>query len=456
MSKEGDHRMIEHVKREEMETFCALDLPGREAISIAKHLHSCRDCHRLFEKVSRSQRYRQPLVFNFSLEYTLKNAHLEYSDLVAFSEGQMQEEESEQVEEHCQMCEGCRNDVRAFQAYLDEFNRYREVRLGPLTLTERLRLTWNDISSSTWVRKQKMKPLTFSLAALSIILGVAVVLSFMHGNKSLQPALNSTPLSSIPENKAGDISVPAQPAVEEKGLVSNNSADERHTQTDGSGASSRILIAVSDNGRLYGINEQGTILGVEGYPVDLKNDITKLMKGNIIKSEPPPNVTSPIVKSRGLEIHSGLKLLTPVATYVSGDQPVLKWQLLPGDYRYVVSIVNENFNEVEKSPELITSNYKITRKLERGAVYQWQVKAFKDGRENLVTQREVGKFMVITADKFRHVTEARKRYRSHLVLGVIYKKDHLLAEAEEEFRQLVQANPKSGIAHKLLDSVTSR
>ena len=48
-----------------------------------------------------------------------------------------------------------------------------------------------------------------------------------------------------------------------------------------------------------------------------------------------------------------------------------------------------------------------------------------------------------------------RKTRSHLALGVFYAREGMVAEAEREFRILVQNNPGSPRAKKLLGQVQS-
>jgi hypothetical protein len=61
---------------------------------------------------------------------------------------------------------------------------------------------------------------------------------------------------------------------------------------------------------------------------------------------------------------------------------------------------------------------------------------------------------VLEQSKAGELERMRRAYpNSHLVLGTLYAKAGLLAEAEREFRALVAANPQSPIAQKLLRDV---
>jgi hypothetical protein len=65
------------------------------------------------------------------------------------------------------------------------------------------------------------------------------------------------------------------------------------------------------------------------------------------------------------------------------------------------------------------------------------------------------KFKVLEAAKARQLRSLKSRANSHLALGVFYALEGILDEAEREFQLLVNDNPDSPIAAKLLRTVQS-
>jgi Flp pilus assembly protein TadD len=62
------------------------------------------------------------------------------------------------------------------------------------------------------------------------------------------------------------------------------------------------------------------------------------------------------------------------------------------------------------------------------------------------------KFQILSGGSLQELAKTKNTH-SHLALGVFYSKAGLLAEAEREFQKLVQLNPQSDVASKLLRSV---
>ena len=443
----------QHVTRQEMEAFCALELSGGETIRVARHFHRCPECQRLFNDVSQSQQYHRPLIFNFSPEVTVRDEHVAYDDLVAYTEGQMEETESALLERHCRVCPRCQDDVREFQAYAGEFEQYREVWLGPPPSGQRIKSWWEKITSAKWLPH----PTPVMISVAGVVLGMAVLAGLILYRQPASvevkaPAEDPSPYSS-PATSTSPPAVAAEvntaSGIDREGKIGDQTSLEKPPSAKGSG----LLLALNDSGRRYGFDAAGQVVGTDGYPAELREEIARVLRGEISRSVPPAELASTPVKTRGAENNRQVKLIAPLSTYVATERPILQWRPLAEDVRYVVSVVDEDFNEIVKSPELATTSWQVSQPLVRGAIYRWQVLAFKNGQELTPTQREVGKFMVISEEKFRKIEQARKKYTSHLVLGLIYKKENMLHEAEKEFRQLVKTNPRAKIAKQLLQSV---
>lgn len=149
-------------------------------------------------------------------------------------------------------------------------------------------------------------------------------------------------------------------------------------------------------------------------------------------------------------------LLSPVGKVVETASPTFKWAPLAGASSYVVTVADEQLNEVVKSGPLTTTEWRARTPLARGGVYSWQVTALKDGQAvtSPVMPAPQAKFVILDqarSEELRRVRAAAPRY--HLGLGVLYARAGLLNEAEREFRALVKTNPRSGTARRLLQSV---
>ena len=106
---------------------------------------------------------------------------------------------------------------------------------------------------------------------------------------------------------------------------------------------------------------------------------------------------------------------------------------------------------------LITTQWKLPASLKRGENYSWAVGAVVNGEEITapsVTESEV-RFRVLGDTEWRALQQLQQTTDSHLALGVFYAHNGLLDEAQREFQQLVNFNPDSPQARKLLRLIQS-
>jgi hypothetical protein len=70
-----------------------------------------------------------------------------------------------------------------------------------------------------------------------------------------------------------------------------------------------------------------------------------------------------------------------VGRVIETDRPTFRWRRLAGAASYSVTVADDRLNEIATSESLTGQEWRITRPLEYGGVYTWQVTAIKDGRE---------------------------------------------------------------------------
>jgi hypothetical protein len=135
------------------------------------------------------------------------------------------------------------------------------------------------------------------------------------------------------------------------------------------------------------------------------------------------------------------------------DRPALRWGGLAGADGYVVRIYDVGFNEVAASPQISETAWNVTRSLERGRTYSWQVTARAGDKEIMspVKPAPESRFMILDQAKANELTNAKSAAAdSHLTLGILYAQAGLLDDAERELQALLRANPQSALARKLL------
>jgi hypothetical protein len=152
-------------------------------------------------------------------------------------------------------------------------------------------------------------------------------------------------------------------------------------------------------------------------------------------------------------------LSNPIGNIIQSDRPTFRWRTLKDAESYVVEVYDANFNKVASSQPTQKTEWTSNAPLKRGAIYQWQVTAIKDGQEikSPVRPAPEAKFKVLDAARADEIEQAKRKYKnSHLLLGILYANAGLLQEAENEFQVLLKQNPKSEAARKLLQKVRQR
>jgi hypothetical protein len=206
------------------------------------------------------------------------------------------------------------------------------------------------------------------------------------------------------------------------------------------------------------LNNQGEVEGLEALSLFSRQAVKRALASGRV--ETPAALAELNVRSGNLmggsEGVETFAVLEPVGTIVRHSRPRLSWQTLPGASRYTVTVLNSNLQVVATSPPLSTTAWTVSRPLERGGVYTWEVSALKEGNEigAPAAPAPEARFKVLEKAKEDELKRAEQTSpRSHLLRGVLYAQAGLLIDAERELRALVNINPQSPLARKLLQSV---
>src|SRR5258708_33073422 len=112
--------MTQHVSNSKNKRFCVRALPVEELATIAEHLDTCSVCLDQFTKTLQSRRGSAPLKFTLAPEFWFRNEHVDYEQLVGLSDNRMHASEREGLDLHLKVCGSCKEDVRSFQAFLEQ------------------------------------------------------------------------------------------------------------------------------------------------------------------------------------------------------------------------------------------------------------------------------------------------------------------------------------------------
>jgi hypothetical protein len=154
----------------------------------------------------------------------------------------------------------------------------------------------------------------------------------------------------------------------------------------------------------------------------------------------------------GLPFHP----LSPLWKVIQSTTPTFRWEALNGASSYVVTVADDKLNEVATSAPLTKTEWTTRTSLKRGAIYSWQVTAFKDGQTVIspALPSPQAKFAVLDESSNLELERVRQTApRNHLGLGILLARAGLLADAEREFQLQLSATPNSVAAHRLLRRV---
>jgi hypothetical protein len=220
-----------------------------------------------------------------------------------------------------------------------------------------------------------------------------------------------------------------------------------------------VLVRLNDGGSLLTLDAQGRLAGVDQWPPAYQQLAKDALSNQRVERSPPlEGLNRPGSSLMGGDDEGRrFAIIDPAGKVVLSDRPTFRWSRLDGATGYVVEVYDAQFNRAASS-QLLTSNSWTAPRLARGQVYSWQVKAIRDGQEFTAPRPPApqAKLRILDQAAADEIARARRDHASsHLLLGLLYARAGLIAEAEPEFRALQKANPDSDLARKLLASVTA-
>lgn len=129
--------------------------------------------------------------------------------------------------------------------------------------------------------------------------------------------------------------------------------------------------------------------------------------------------------------------LSPAGAVIDDMRPTFRWRAIRGA-TYTVSVF-ANQELVAESPQLSEPRWQIDRELRRGEIYEWQVAVILDGIETILPAPPAppALFRILDADAHEELQSARAAHGGDpLLLGVLYARHGMRAEAERELRRV--------------------
>ena len=222
-----------------------------------------------------------------------------------------------------------------------------------------------------------------------------------------------------------------------------------------------MLVQLNDGGSSLTLDAERRLTGARGWPPEYQQLAKDALSNQRVERSPLlAGLSRPGSSLMGGDDEGRrFAIIEPAGKVLLTDRPTFRWSKLSGATGYVVEVYDARFKLAASSPALTGVSW-TSPPLARGQVYSWQVKATRDGQEFIAPRPNApqAKFRILDQATADEIASARRDYASsHLLLGLLYARNGLLAEAEQEFRELQKANPdspNSEVARKLLASVS--
>ena len=406
--------MTKHPTKQQLDEYCRRVLSPAVFLPVHRHVVSCSQCAAQCSSPEYAARDLAVLreAFVPAVAEDATPYHLSTMEAVAYAKGTLNEIDSEIAASHLEGCEACVGEVKRHAVAP------RRSGLG---------VGWQPVRIAAAV-----------LLAAGLVLLLVWWLRTRPSGRSNEEIAGPGNVVTPQSSPIGSATPAPSPAV---------------TAPD-----SEFALVLEDGGRKVTLDKQGTLKGLEQLPANVQQKVgAALQTGQVQQSAALGQLQSEPSTLLG-DSGPGLpfRLVAPLGEVVRNQQPTFRWRELAGAQSYKVIVTDADLNEVAISPELSTTEWRITKPLPGGRVYSWQVTAVKDGVAvtSPVLPAPQAKFQILDRSTSRMLQQAERTYPdSHLVLGILYAEAGLLDEAEQQLRRLLRNNPRTPAAQKLLQSV---
>ena len=507
--------MREHLSARELELYGARRLPSAERWAVDEHLAECPACRERAASATHVEERFGSLLNDFEMVASAPLTHLDFGQIAGFVDDAINEADRAVVADHLVICASCEHEVRELSAFRVSLETSPPIEVGAEAARRNTSVAPAGKRPLIFTRlfgfPRWASPHTAGAAAL-VLLSIAGLFwiirsdgapaprpEIARGERPTTPVTGGAPAQEDGAQTAtgGDAATGERAnsvsgrEVEAGGKFASEDATKRQ-EVDGerrlrpsrgrespappgseSPASRRttrpttIVAALDDGGRRIALDSAGNLVGLEQLPESDRRAIkSALVSGRVSTPTALAGLTAgggPLLGSSGAEGkggEAGFAPVTPIGTVVRGVRTSFKWGTLKGATSYVVNVYDTSFNRVATSGALSGAEWTPPAgTLAHGRVYVWQVTAIRGSEEITAPAPDApeARFKVLEDGKARELDAAQRvAGDSHLALGVIYARAGLLDEAEREFRLLVEENPASTTAQKLLRDLRAR
>jgi hypothetical protein len=386
-----------HVGDAEIRAYRGRTLPPADLLEVSDHIASCEACR--VRMASPVEVRAGVSAIQSLLEARTAAGHLTYDDLAAYVDGTMPNEAGDRVELHARECESCSQALEDLKTLRDEL---QETPRG-----------WQ------WHRPKMFSGSGLWRGGLALAGGALCFLLIVVFSRST--------LQQGPGRQAQN----GPPRAGELPSASRANAGD----------------AIRDGNRVVTIGAAGAVAGLESIPLPYR---TLLERALVAKEIPVPGWMPELEQRRGVllgapEARPAIRLLSPVGTAVDDPRPVFRWTTVPGA-EYQLTVYDGNYSLVGDSGWSSSGEARLTRALDQGTRYSWQIHLRRGGEELTFPTPPApeARFRVLGETERADVARARGALGdSHLTMGVVYASAGLLDEADRELGLAANQNPDS-------------
>jgi hypothetical protein len=354
----------------------------------------------------------------------LGEGHLSYEQLAGCAEDKLPEFDRELAENHLAACADCATEVREVRALLPHV----------------------PVKQPAWARLKQWRWPEPHWRAAALTMGLLLLFGVLIGRGwRQQPAPEIAQVNPSPVVPMGAGGVDPSPTGGELPVK----------------AELPYRAELLDNGQRVILDQAGRLSGLAGLPAEYERVVRETLARRRAPSAPLLDelAAKPLTLLSGEAAAKTFALLGPAGVVVLSDRPLFRWQPLPGAESYQVAVLDRDFNLLASSPQLSSASWRPARALPRQRQLQWQVMA-KVGEREVVAPtapQPEARFQILSRAEADELHRAARDFAgSHLLLGTLYARAGLLAEAEREFRALRAENPQAPLAQELLRSARAR
>ncbi|MGH9763007.1 MAG: hypothetical protein ACREAC_19455, partial [Blastocatellia bacterium] len=386
--------MPEHLSETDAGRYARKEMAADELLAVDEHIEGCSICLRLLGNFANIAASAKALRSELSVAAT-EPYHLTYENLESYVRKTADEVEIEIIRDHLDNCPSCSAERDVLASFRSEF----EAELREQLLT----------SDSLRERRKHRVQFSFKVRLLQVAAIVAIAVVSAAVTRWVVQNDSDRVMTQLRDlNRENDL---LRHEVEQARILSQG-LQARLAEGQERGSRTAAVELRDGSGIVYDVS--GNLSAPASMPVSYK----KLMEHSLAagRVQLPPWVRDLRGKKSVLmgvpDSSDSFKLETPLGAATLSDRPEFRWKKLEGGSDYVVSVYDEEFNQVAKSSPLTANQWRPGKALKRGRIYLWQVTVTKDGREVMAPAppEPEARFKVIDSVAASELEDAERDY----------------------------------------------